>query len=538
MTDINIPKIIHYCWFGGNPLPELAQKCIASWKNFCPDYEIKEWNESNYNVRKIPYISQAYDAKKYAFVSDYARFDILYEYGGIYLDTDVELIKPLDELLKHGAFCGVEQPGALNAGLGMAAPAEMPIFREILDSYQSDQFINADKTYNLKTVVVRVSDIFKKYGFSNNEEIQEVAWFRIYPKEYFCPKDIISGEVNITDNTYSIHHFDASWIDEGFMLIKKDRLDLLGFILNADEKPIYYDLLSNKNTIKNRNELYIAVNMIENIYIAGKNHYNNPGFYKTIKDILFSISEYGIRNKTTSLKLYFTTFRKWKIFKTPRANLRYIYHCFRNFLNAKIDGFISKLRKYHKKFRQFRLKNKNFSLIASNCNGAMILHDLNMRFNSPFVDLWIKPQDFIKMCQNLSDYMNSDLQFTSEKGIDYPVGILKDIKIYFQHYNSNKAAEDKWNKRKERINYENIFILFTDRDGCTKQDLIDFDNLKYKNKAVFVHKPMPDISSAVYIRGFEQNDSVGMCMNYRGRFSMKRHYEDFDYVSWFNKGIN
>lgn len=98
-----IPKIIHYCWFGGNPLPELAQKCIASWKKFLPDYEIKEWNESNYDVRKIPYIEQAYNAKKYAFVSDYARFDILYQYGGIYFDTDVEVIKPFDEILKRRA---------------------------------------------------------------------------------------------------------------------------------------------------------------------------------------------------------------------------------------------------------------------------------------------------------------------------------------------------------------------------------------------------------------------------------------------------
>ena len=523
-------------------MPELAQKCIASWKKFCPDYEIKEWNESNYDVRKIPYTAQAYDAKKYAFVSDYARFDILHEYGGIYLDTDVELIKPLDELLKCGAFCGVEQPGAINAGLGIGSYADNPIFLEILDSYQLDNFIKGDGTYNLKTVVVRVSDIFKKYGFSGKEEIQKVAGLTIYPKEYFCPKDLISGEINLTKNTYSIHHFDASWIDEGFMLIKKDRLDLLGFTLSADEKPIYYDLLSNKNTIKNRNELYIAVNMIENIYIAGKDDYKNKNFHKTIKDILFSISEYGIKNKATSLQLYFTTFRKWKIFETPRAHLRYIYHSIRNLFcmhkifNRAISKPRQSIRNYCNKIKRFRLKNTDFSLIASNCNGAMILHDLNMRFNSPFVDLWITPRDFIKMCQNLKNYMNYNLQFITEEGIDYPVGILKDIKIYFQHYKTDKEAEYKWNERKQRINYDNIFILFTDRDGCTKQDLIDFDNLKYKNKAVFVHKPYPDIKSSVYIRGFEQNDSVGMCMNYKGCFSLKRYYDDFDYVSWFNNG--
>ena len=337
MSNQQIPKTIHYCWFGGNPLPELAQKCIASWKKFCPDYEIKEWNENNCDVRKIPYISQAYDAKKYAFVSDYARFDILYKNGGIYLDTDVELIKPLDELLKNGAFCGVEQPGALNAGLGMAAPAEMPIFREILDSYQSDQFINADKTYNLKTVVTRVSDIFKKYGFSNTEEIQEVAGFRIYPTEYFCPKSYL-GEINLTENSHSIHHFNASWVDinklSGISLIRKNLLDDWGVTFNREEEKIYGDILKSIFDIKTSHELCVALNMMEKIFSAGNRHIQNDNLYKTVQFFIFKISESGIQNKVTSLKLYFTTFRKWKIFETPRANLRYIYHCLRNLLHV------------------------------------------------------------------------------------------------------------------------------------------------------------------------------------------------------------
>ena len=337
MSEPKIPKIIHYCWFGGNPLPELAQKCIASWKKCCPDYEIKKWNESNYNVRKIPYTAQAYDAKKYAFVSDYARFDILYEYGGVYLDTDVELIKPLDELLKYGAFCGVEQPGALNAGLGMAAPEAMPIFREILDSYQSDKFINADGTFNLKTVVVRVSDILKKYGFSNTEEIQEVAGFRIYPKEYFCPKSYL-GEINLTENTYSIHHFDASWQDitktSGIALIRRNHLNDWGVTFNSEEEKIYGDILKSIFDIKTLHELNVALNMMEKIFFAGNKHIQSDNLYKTVQFFIFKISESGIQNKVTSLKLYFTIFRKWKIFETPRANLRYIYHCLRNTLHV------------------------------------------------------------------------------------------------------------------------------------------------------------------------------------------------------------
>ncbi len=207
-----IPKIIHYCWFGKNPLPELAQKCIASWKKYLPDYEIKEWNEENYDVRKILYTTQAYDSKKYAFVSDYARFDILYQYGGLYFDTDVEVIKPLDEILKRGAFAGVESAGALNAGLGLASPAASPIYKEILDSYKNSSFIRDDGSMDLTTVVTRVSDIFKKHGFTDKNEIQKVEEITVYPTEYFCPKDYVSGNITITQNTYTVHWYDGSWL--------------------------------------------------------------------------------------------------------------------------------------------------------------------------------------------------------------------------------------------------------------------------------------------------------------------------------------
>lgn len=206
-----IPKIIHYCWFGGNPLPELAIKCIDSWKKFLPDYEIKEWNESNYDVRKIPYIAQAYDAKKYAFVSDYARFDILYQYGGVYFDTDVEVIKSLENILTKGAFAGVERAGALNAGLGIASQAASAIYKEILESYEKSEFLYNNGSMNLTTVVDRVSDIFRQHGFTNDNAIQTVEGVTIYPAEYFCPIDPNTGIMTITDNTYTIHHYAASW---------------------------------------------------------------------------------------------------------------------------------------------------------------------------------------------------------------------------------------------------------------------------------------------------------------------------------------
>ena len=140
-----IPKIIHYCWFGGKPLPKLAKKCIASWKKFCPDYEIKEWNESNFDLNSCTYVKEAYDSKKYAFVSDYARFWILHRYGGVYFDTDVELLKSIDDILADGAFMGVENFVAeqnkakisINPGLGIAAEPGMLIYQEILDFYHN-----------------------------------------------------------------------------------------------------------------------------------------------------------------------------------------------------------------------------------------------------------------------------------------------------------------------------------------------------------------------------------------------------------------
>lgn len=211
-----IPKKIHYCWFGGKPLPELALRCIASWRKFLPDYEVIEWNEGNYNVRTIPYTAQAYDAGKYAFVSDYARFDILYQYGGIYFDTDVEVIKSFDEILKRGAFAGVESAEhpsrALNAGLGIASPAASHVYREILDSYKESSFLRKDGSMDLTTVVERMSGIFRRHGLADRNEIQEVAGITVYPAEYFCPKDYRTGALNITENTYTIHHFDGSWL--------------------------------------------------------------------------------------------------------------------------------------------------------------------------------------------------------------------------------------------------------------------------------------------------------------------------------------
>lgn len=186
---------------------------------------------------------------------------------------------------------------------------------------------------------------------------------------------------------------------------------------------------------------------------------------------------------------------------------------------------------------RIKLKNKNFTLIASNCNGCFICHDLNVRFNSPFVNLYLDARDFIKYLKNMEHYNNCELSFINKENIDYPVGMLDDIKLYFVHYESEEQARSKWIERSKRINLENLFILMTDRDGCTKDDLIEFDNLPYKNKIVFTHVPYDDIKSAVYIKGFEKDNEVGMCFKFKNRFTGKKYYDDFDYVSWFNNKL-
>lgn len=214
-----IPKVIHYCWFGRNPLPKSALKCIASWRRFLPDYEIKEWNEDNFNVNIIPYTQEAYKAKKYAFVSDFARFWILYNFGGVYFDTDVELIRSIDDIVSKGPFMGIEKPDReadsfeVASGLGLASENRNIIYRDILESYKDSHFILDDGSYSMKTVVKRVTPILQQHGFNCKNELQEVGNIIIYPYEFFCPIDSTTGIMEITKTTRTIHHFSCSWLD-------------------------------------------------------------------------------------------------------------------------------------------------------------------------------------------------------------------------------------------------------------------------------------------------------------------------------------
>ncbi len=223
-----IPKIIHYCWFGGNPLPELAQKCIASWKKYCPDYEIIEWNESNFDFSSCDYAREAYEAKKWAFVTDYVRLKVLYDYGGIYMDTDVEVLKPLDSLLHYEAVSGFESNTQIPTGL-IASGKSIPVIGELLSQYDNIHFIKSDGTFDLTTNVVRITNTLLKYGLNQNNTLQTVKDFTLLPKDYLCPKDLETGETTLTENSLTIHHFNGSWMEEyekkiislSFKLIKK-----------------------------------------------------------------------------------------------------------------------------------------------------------------------------------------------------------------------------------------------------------------------------------------------------------------------------
>lgn len=205
-------KVLHYCWFGGAPFPEIVKKCMESWKQFCPDYEIIEWNESNFDIHCCKYVEQAYEAKKWAFVSDYCRFFVLYNYGGIYLDTDVELIKPIDDLPQN--FVGFENKSTIASGLIRGALIRDTVCKLMLESYRNDKFILSKGKQNLETVCERETAILSKYGLKLDGTMQCVLNTYVYPTEYFCPINPLTFKKEITPNTISIHHYSATWCSE------------------------------------------------------------------------------------------------------------------------------------------------------------------------------------------------------------------------------------------------------------------------------------------------------------------------------------
>ncbi len=219
-----IPKIIHYCWFGNTKIPDNLQRCIDTWKRYCPDYKIIRWDESNYDVSKNRYMLQAYEKGKYGFVPDYARLDIIREYGGIYLDTDVELIRSLDDLLPYEFYCGFEDDHYVALGLGFGAVSGHPLINEMIDIYQNLDFVK-DGMINYTASPYYQSVVLEKQGFLLNGMYQEKNGVGILPYDAFAPGGSLLLPDEITKHTFSIHHYDASWI-EGRNEIQKSHRDL------------------------------------------------------------------------------------------------------------------------------------------------------------------------------------------------------------------------------------------------------------------------------------------------------------------------
>lgn len=217
-----IPHVLHYVWVGGNPMPDNFQTCYDSWKKYCPGFEIIRWDETNFDISSNRYAREAYAEKKWAFVSDYIRLAVLYQYGGIYLDTDAEIVRPIDCFLSHAFFSGFETSTMFPTAI-MGAEIHNPYIGQLLSDYDGISFYKrtSPKKLNLKTNVVRITETTKKLFpndfFDNGSPIEFLPYHILYPKDYFCPAPLqnsaIPSSFSITENTYAIHHFNGSWLD-------------------------------------------------------------------------------------------------------------------------------------------------------------------------------------------------------------------------------------------------------------------------------------------------------------------------------------
>lgn len=232
-----IPKVIHYCWFGGKPIPKEYQRYIESWRQFMPDYEVKEWNEGNYDVNCIDFSKEAYSVKKYAYVSDYARLKILYENGGVYFDTDVEVIHSIDDIVEKGNWMAFEKHVSgsaedalfVNVGLGFACERGNAIIKEIMEYYEKNHYIQSDGKVKQIPIVYITTEVLKRHGLCVSDRPVTVGDFTIYPWDYFCPMEYQSNKIEITENARTIHHYSATWMS------KKDKFIMWrGYFFNTN----------------------------------------------------------------------------------------------------------------------------------------------------------------------------------------------------------------------------------------------------------------------------------------------------------------
>lgn len=240
-----IPKIIHYCWFGGNPLPELAVKCIDSWKKFLPEYEIIEWNESNFPIGDFIFAQQALEQRKFAFISDVCRLYAIEKMGGIYMDTDVEVLKPLDKFLQHAAFSGFENDDYVPTGI-MAAEKGSAWIRELLAYYDNRPFVNADGSIENTSNTVIITNMMLEKGFVMNNKFQEIeSYVAFYPNDYFCPKSYKTGNIDLTPNSHCIHHFAKSWIAPHLRMRNNMKMKVMN-VFGARNVQFFIDLIKRR----------------------------------------------------------------------------------------------------------------------------------------------------------------------------------------------------------------------------------------------------------------------------------------------------
>ncbi len=209
-----IPKIIHAIWFSGEPMPELYQRCLESWTRYAPDHEIKIWNLETYKPDQCLFFEQAVAHKNWAFASDYTRADLLRRYGGIYMDLDVEMLRPIDDLLYNDAYMSFESPDRIECGSGMGAKPGHPIFQEICESYEKRPYLKADGTWDNSTCPVRYTKVIEKHGLKKNGDFQFVDDITVYPFETLTCKSFDTGIIYNTDLSYTIHHHNGSWIPD------------------------------------------------------------------------------------------------------------------------------------------------------------------------------------------------------------------------------------------------------------------------------------------------------------------------------------
>lgn len=223
-----IPGTIHYCWFGRGLMPDLALKCIESWKKYLPNYHIVEWNEDTFDINTNLYVKQAYETKKYAFVTDYVRLHALYSQGGIYMDTDVEVLGPLDGFLVHPAFTGFEQIDFVPTGI-MAAQKSSIWIKELMKYYDNRPFILEDGRLDMTTNTRIITGYMLNKGLILNDQYQEFKdLVAIYPHDYFCPKDHGTGRINLTSRSVCIHHFAMSWVNPNKRRLTSFKKKLMG----------------------------------------------------------------------------------------------------------------------------------------------------------------------------------------------------------------------------------------------------------------------------------------------------------------------